>query len=864
MNSGVNNDNPTAGAAHGSDPCFGSGHAVEQDMAARDRVLLYTRGMELDPLSGVELACESLRRLAAKPGPGGVAEAMDELAGVLDEHGIRLEAHAPTGGRLACAPPIRRRCMLSEEMDITPLRNALRRLVGKAGKTVAPRPAPPSGCEETRSSVGREDGELEKRWERAGFWRRLILLALILLPSLAAGHIMHSLLPMSGIHSLRWCIVVLFAILFGWISLGFWSSLAGLAVMLRGYDRFAISSCPGAPSGTSSDPSSMQPFLSLPASARTALLFPVYNENAHAVAAGIRTVFQDLCRAGVSEHFDIFILSDSTSPEAWILEEEAWYRLCREENAFGKIFYRRRKSNLKRKSGNIADFCRRWGHDYRYMIVFDADSLMSAHTLASMVRIMEAHPSVGIVQTPPKAIKSHSFIARVQQFANHLYGPIFAAGLHFWQLNNAQYWGHNAIIRVEPFIRHCQLPSLPGRAPLGGEILSHDFVESALMRRAGYGVWLAYDLDGSYEQTPPSLIDELIRDRRWCQGNLQHSRLVFTRGFFPTHRALFVNGILSYGSALLWLFFLIASSVQAIADLIVVPDYFPTEASLFPSWPQYFPAWALGLLSSTLILLFLPKLLSILLVTLKGGARAFGGFFAMSASMLGEVVVSTFLAPVRMLFHSYFIIAALSGRGSGWNAQIRDGRGISWRDALRFHWWGTALGAAWGWLMYMVNPGFFLWLSPVVAGLILSIPLSVWTSRVNLGQGARKLGLFLTSVDVDPPAVLQNLELNLLDEPNGPFFMEPDKGFRRAMVIPAVFALHCSLLRRRRSEPSAKLQKLRALADRAVLNGPDSLSKSDKLLLLSSPETMPYLHRKIWSQDGEQAARWGICRGKRR
>ncbi len=683
-------------------------------------------------------------------------------------------------------------------------------------------------------------------WEKAGNRRRLLLLILILLPSALAAHVMYSLLPVRGWPGLNLIITALFAVLFAWISVGFWSSAVGVVLLLRRYDRFSVTR------GTDDHSP-------LPGDFRTAILFPVYNEDCLKVSEGVRSVLESLKREGLENHFDVFILSDSTNPDIWVAEEEAWHRLCCEQEAFGRLFYRHRKSNLKRKSGNIADFCRRWGANYRYMVVFDADSLMTGPTLGRMVKTMEAHREIGILQTAPKVIFSRSLLARAQQFANHLYGPIFAAGLHYWQLGDAQYWGHNAIIRVQPFMDHCQLPKLPGRAPLGGEILSHDFVESALMRRAGYSVWLAYDLGGSYEQSPPNLMDELVRDRRWCQGNLQHSRLIFTRGFFPTHRALFVNGIMSYGSALLWFFFLAASSAEALSVLFIRPEYFPEGPSLFHHWPTYFPLWALTLLSGTAGLLFLPKLFAVVLVAFKGGSRSFGGFGPMVFSVGAEVVISTFLAPVRMLFHSLFVVTTLLGAKVGWNAQNRDDSGTAWGEALGFHWWGTLVGLGWGGLMYLVSPGFFLWLSPVVAGLALSIPLSVWTSRVSLGALAARLGLFLTPVEVRPPKEIELYGQNLArPRPASDFKLAWDQGFARAVTIGRVYALHCSLLGQSRPIIAARAERLSALAARALAEGPQSLSSKEKTALLNDRRSLAFLHREVWRLDSSRAAGWGL------
>lgn len=687
------------------------------------------------------------------------------------------------------------------------------------------------------------------RWAGPAIRRRLCLLALIILPSLLAAHTMYLMLPHKGDENIELFMVALFGVLFAWISVGFWTAVAGVWVTLRGYDRFTVTlGCPSS--------------LELPdPEVRTAILFPVYNEDVKSFMAGIRTVLYSLRDTGQASRFDIFILSDSTNPESWIEEEEAWHEFCRNEQAFGQVFYRRRRSNLSRKSGNIADFCRRWGANYRYMIVYDADSLMRGSTMVRMVQAMELHPSIGILQTPPKAMNSRSLISRVQQFANHLYGPIFAAGLHYWQLGEAQYWGHNAIIRIAPFMAHCQLPRLPGKGPLSGEILSHDFVESALIRKAGYGVWLAYELDGSWEETPPTLIDELIRDRRWCQGNLQHSRLIFAHGFFPTHRALFVNGIMSYGSALLWALFLIVSSLQAVVEILVPPTYFTSTRTLFPVWPTWYPQWALTLLSSTAVLLFLPKLLALILTTAKGAARDFGGIWAMTCGVLGEIVVSTFLAPVRMLFHSLFVITTLLGWRVSWNTQNRGDTGTSWKDALRFHWWGTLLGLVWGGMIWIVNPGFFWWLSPIVAGLALSIPLSVWTSRRSWGEAARKLGFFLTPPEIHAPDEIAALDKNLRrPAPYSPFPLSRRQGFIRAVVIPSVHALHISLTRHRSRRSPEHAEKMKLLEAKALALGPDALDRKTKCAILSDPESLHRLHVQVWElEDGPQAAQWGLC-----
>ena len=294
----------------------------------------------------------------------------------------------------------------------------------------------------------------------------------------------------------------------------------------------------------------------------------------------------------------------------------------REElGAESRLFYRHRRRRVKRKSGNIDDFCRRWGAKYRYMVVLDADSVMTGDCLTTLVRLMEARPDAGIIQTAPRAVGRDTLHARMQQFANHVYGPMFTAGLHYWQLGESHYWGHNAIIRLEPFMKHCVLAPLPGRGSLAGEILSHDFVEAALMRRAGYGVWIAYDLDGSYEETPPNLLEEVKRDRRWCHGNLMNARLMFARGMHPVHRWVFLTGALAYLSAPLWLGFLALSTWLLVAHTNVEPQYFVMPHQLFPLWPSWRPEHAIALFTAVASVLFLPKLLA----TLLAGARNAAG-----------------------------------------------------------------------------------------------------------------------------------------------------------------------------------------------------------------------------------------------
>src|SRR5690606_29562894 len=331
----------------------------------------------------------------------------------------------------------------------------------------------------------------------------------------------------------------LFALLFAWVAAGCLTAIMGFFVMLRG-DPHAMSRH----SADNSRPLSPQ--------ARTALIMPICNEDVATVFAGLRASCESLAATGEGELFDVFILSDSSDPAIRAAELSAW-RTLRETLGSARIHYRWRPVRTKRKAGNVADFCRRWGRDFRYMIVLDADSVMSGDCMVTLVRLMETHPKAGILQTAPQAVGHATLHARAQQFASRVTGRLFTAGMQYWQLGEAHYWGHNAIIRVAPFMKHCALAALPGKGALSGDILSHDFVEAALMRRAGYHVWLVHDLTGSYEQQPPHILAELQRDRRWCQGNLQNARLIAEPGLHAVHRGMLATGAMSYLSAPLWL-----------------------------------------------------------------------------------------------------------------------------------------------------------------------------------------------------------------------------------------------------------------------------------------------------------------------
>jgi len=307
---------------------------------------------------------------------------------------------------------------------------------------------------------------------------------------------------------------------------------------------------------------------------------------------------------------------------------------------------------------------------------------------------------------------------------------------------------------MEPFIAHCALPPLPGRGSLSGEVMSHDFVEAALMRRAGWYVWVLHDLPGSYEQVPPNLLAELQRDRRWCHGNLQNSRLVLEPGLHAVHRSVFVTGVLAYASAPLWLGFLLLSTFLFTKHAHDVPIYFIEPYQLFPVWPDEHLRLVLTLFGLTGILLLAPKALSLLVWMTTRRAGCFGGTWRMLASAFVEFVHSLLLAPVRMLFHTQFFVGALTGWKLDWKSPPRDDARTSWGEAFRRHGLHTLLAIAWLAAIHASGAPFPWWLTPIIGGLLLAIPMSVLGSRASLGRAWKRAGLLLIPEEIDPPAVL--------------------------------------------------------------------------------------------------------------
>ena len=664
-------------------------------------------------------------------------------------------------------------------------------------------------------------------------FRRILFFSLVVLTTVLAMAMITSAFQQNGFTPTELILLILYTLLILWVSTSFWTATLGFWVLLRGGDKYSIGRLPPAVASPDDGP------------LRTALVMPIYNEDPTRVTAGLRAIWQSLQETGRGDDFDLLILSDTRDPDCWMQEEANWYRMCVDFNAHGRIFYRNREKNIARKSGNLEDFCHRWGGRYRYMVVLDADSIMAGETLVSMVDMMEAHPGVALIQSPPLPANHKSLFSRILQFASNFYGDIFIWGINYWQLSSSGYWGHNAIIRVEPFVKHCGLPKLPGREPFGGEIFSHDTVEAALLRESGWEVWIAPELKGSYEELPPTLIDYAKRDRRWCQGNLQHLRMVFVRGFGGLSRLYFLMGIMSYVSSPLWLLFLILTGFEAYVQSQTMPVYFFGD-NLFPVWPESYAVEMTTVLLVTLSMLFLPKIWSLILGLVRWRKiKSYGGILRATLSVFLESLFSMLTAPVLMIYQSKFVFAILMRRSVGWPPQNRDDHRLSLWEAIQAHGEHTVIGLLAGWVSYQYVPGFFLWLIPVLAGLVLSIPISMLSSSAWVGQTARKLGLFLTPEEYQQPRVLQLLNENLERMEREQAAALAESTDIRHVADPGVCALHLALLPNRPVKKRHRHQ-LRALVYQLVEEGPEKLTPAEKRNLISDPETLVRLHTMSW------------------
>ncbi len=525
-----------------------------------------------------------------------------------------------------------------------------------------------------------------------------------------------------------------------WAVLGFWNAVIGL-FLLHGHRAPLAAVAPYLTAASQSGPINI----------RTAILMTLRNEEPERALLRLRTVKASVDATGHGKNFSYFVLSDSDDEDIFSREAALVDQWCVSEGEDARIIYRRRAQNTGFKAGNLRDFCARWGDEYELMLPLDADSVMSGEAIVGMVRTMEAHPKLGILQSLVVGMPSRSAFARIFQFGMRFGMRSYTMGQAWWTADCGPFWGHNGLVRIKPFAKACELPILPGTGPLSGHVMSHDQVEAALMRRAGYEVRVVPVEDGSWEENPPTIIDFAVRDERWCQGNLQYLKLLDLPGLEPMSRFQLVWAILMFVGIPAWTVMIALAPIAA------------WEARTVADFPAGLAAF---LYVGFLIMYLSPKIAGVIDAALtKGGAQSFGGWFRFLSSVVIELVFSFLQGAVSTMRTTLFIGGLILGSGSHWSGQSREASGLPWSVAWRHLWPQTLFGVVVCVALALISPEVFYWSLPLTAGYILAVPFAVITALPAAGSALQRSGLCGVPEDFQmPPEVAAVLSPSALGE----------------------------------------------------------------------------------------------------
>ena len=538
-----------------------------------------------------------------------------------------------------------------------------------------------------------------------------------------------------GVGAVDAVLVALFAVTLPWYVIGFWNAAIGLLIMRFARDPVAaVTPVAGRVHGRE------------PITASTAILLCIRNEPAQRVARLLEPMLQGLAARGVGEQFHVYVLSDSSEPGIAAAEDATFAALATAWRGRLALTYRRRERNIGFKAGNIGDFCARWGKNHDFAVMLDADSMMTVDLLLKLVRMMQIDPRLGILQSLVVGMPSASAFARIFQFGMRLSMRSYTIGSAWWQGDCGPYWGHNAIVRLAPFMAHCELPVLADGALVKGHVLSHDQVEAVLMRRAGYEVRVLAEEGASFEQNPPTLVEFIRRDLRWCQGNMQYWHFLRLPGLPPVSRYQLVFAILMFLGSPAWIGLLLIGSVAVALA--------PTPAD-FMRWDA-----GTGVLMLVLVMWFAPNIATVLDVLTRAQLRArFGGGIRFSTSFLLTVIFVVLVAPVMWASHTLFLLRLVFGRTVGWGAQARDDHEVPWSLAVRRFWPQTLIGLVPLILLAAAAPSAIPYALLIAGGPLISIPLAVVTAAPGLGRALIALGLHRLPEEMRPPPELRALGL---------------------------------------------------------------------------------------------------------
>ena len=562
--------------------------------------------------------------------------------------------------------------------------------------------------------------------------RGIIFFGLVLITTLAVSYLTGSVLSSGGITPLEVLILVLFSLTFCWISISFWNAVIGAILILFRIDDTELHNIKKPIGG----PGSLN--------SKTALIMLARNENPEQTLDCLRSTLKSLIETEQYACFDAYLLSDSDDKTICIAEEILCESLSQSMPKGINLYYRNRKDNTGHKAGNIRDFCQRWGKNYEFMVILDSDSIMEGETLIELSSLMELNPTAGLIQTVPQPINQKTLFGRILQFSSGLYGPVVSWGQTFWYSNSSNYWGHNAIVRTSAFTDSCGLPNLPGEPPFGGEILSHDFVEASLLKRAGWDLFMLPHIKGSYEMVPEDMFSYVKRERRWAQGSLQHLRLLGSKNLHFMNRIHFLMGAMGYLSSVLWISLLISSTIYILSLETGTSFFFLAPFLPLSDFSENSSKYMLSPLLITGYVLFLPKFLSFMVATIQYH-KGFREILLIALSTIAETIFAILLAPILMFYHTAFILGFLSGGKINWNPSHEREMAVSWKSAFTNTAFITISCIVWVTPILWYSPSFFLWMLPVFIGPALANPIVCLTTRRGPLKWVDKLNLFLIS-----------------------------------------------------------------------------------------------------------------------
>ena len=582
--------------------------------------------------------------------------------------------------------------------------------------------------------------------------RGIIFFGLVLITTLAVSYLAGSVLSSGGITPLEVLILVLFSLTFCWISISFWNAVIGTILMLFGIDDTELHNIKKSKSG----PGSLN--------SKTALIMLARNENPEQTLDCLRSTLQSLIETEQYACFDAYLLSDSDDKKLCTTEEILCESLSQSMPKGINLYYRNRKDNTGHKAGNIRDFCQRWGKNYEFMVILDSDSIMEGKTLIELSSLMELNPTTGLIQTVPQPINQKTLFGRILQFSSGLYGPVVSWGQTFWYSNSSNYWGHNAIVRTSAFTDSCGLPNLPGEPPFGGEILSHDFVEASLLKRAGWDLFMLPHIKGSYEMVPGDMFSYVKRERRWAQGSLQHLRLLGSKNLHFMNRIHFLMGAMGYLSSVLWMSLLISSTIYILSLETGASFFFLAPFLPLSDFSENTSKYMLSPLLITGYVLFLPKFLSFMVAIIQYH-KSFKEILLIALSTIAETIFAILLAPILMFYHTAFILGFLSGGKINWNPSQERETAVSWKSAFTNTAFITISCIVWVTPILWYSPSFFLWMLPVFIGPALANPIVCLTTRRSPLKWTDKLNLFLISPVTFPTILKYDVERTKATKP---------------------------------------------------------------------------------------------------